>query len=50
VTLLVRNLFDTSYAAAIQSGGPAGSYRFQIPRDADRYVGITGRLNFGAGR
>jgi len=50
VTLLVRNLFDTSYAAAIQSGGPAGAYRFQIPRDADRYFGITGRLNFGAGR
>ncbi len=50
VTLLVRNLFDTSYAAAIQSGGPAGSYRYQIPRDADRYVGITGRLNFGGRR
>ena len=50
VTLLVRNLFDTSYAAAIQSGGPAGAYRFQIPRDADRYIGITGRLNFGGGR
>ncbi|GAA4008470.1 TonB-dependent receptor [Sphingomonas humi] len=50
VTLLARNLFDKSYAAAIQSGGPAGAYRFQIPRDADRYIGVTGRFNFGGGR
>jgi iron complex outermembrane receptor protein len=50
VTFLARNLFDRSYAAAIQSGGPAGTYRFQIPRDADRYVGVTGRINFGGGR
>jgi iron complex outermembrane receptor protein len=50
VTFLVRNLLDTSYAAAIQSGGPGGSYRYQIPRDADRYVGVTARLNFGGRR
>jgi iron complex outermembrane receptor protein len=50
VTLLARNLFDKSYAAAIQSGGPGGAYRFQIPRDADRYIGVTGRINFGGGR
>jgi iron complex outermembrane receptor protein len=50
VTFLVRNLFDRSYAAAIASGGPAGSYRFQIPRDADRYWGVTGRFNFGGRR
>ncbi|HLZ79974.1 MAG TPA: TonB-dependent receptor [Sphingomonas sp.] len=42
----VRNLLDQSYAAAIQNGGPAGSYRYQIPRDADRYYGVTGRVNF----
>jgi iron complex outermembrane receptor protein len=50
VTFLVRNLLDTSYAAAIQSGGPGGSYRYQIPRDADRYVGVTARVNFGGRR
>jgi iron complex outermembrane receptor protein len=46
VTAQVRNLFDTSFAAAIQSGGPGGSYRYQIPRDADRYYGLTARVNF----
>lgn len=46
VTFQVRNLFDQSFAAAIQNGGPSGSYRYQIPRDADRYYGITGRVNF----
>ncbi|WP_085809181.1 TonB-dependent receptor [Sphingomonas sp. TZW2008] len=46
LTFQVRNLFDQSYAAAIQNGGPAGSYRYQIPRDADRYYGVTGRVNF----
>ncbi len=46
LTAQVRNLFDQSYAAAIQNGGPSGSYRYQIPRDADRYYGITGRVNF----
>ena len=46
ITGQVRNLFDQSYAAAIQNGGPSGSYRYQIPRDADRYYGITGRVNF----
>lgn len=46
ITGQVRNLFDQSYAAAIQNGGPSGSYRYQIPRDADRYYGVTGRINF----
>ncbi|SFP60287.1 TonB-dependent receptor [Sphingomonas rubra] len=46
LTAQVRNLFDQSFAAAIQNGGPSGSYRYQIPRDADRYYGITGRINF----
>lgn len=50
ITFLVRNLFDTSFASAIQSGGPAGTYRYQIGRDADRYVGVTGRVNFGGSR
>ena len=42
----VRNLLDQSFAAAISNGGPGGSYRYQIPRDADRYYGVTGRVNF----
>lgn len=42
----VRNLFDTSYVAHKESGGPGGSIRYQIARDADRYYGITGRINF----
>ena len=46
LTLQVRNLFDQSFAAAIANGGPGGAYRYQIPRDADRYYGITGRVNF----
>ena len=46
LTFQVRNLLDQSYAAAIQNGGPSGSYRYQIPRDADRYYGVTGRVNF----
>lgn len=46
LTFQVRNLFDQSFSAAISSGGPLGSYRYQIPRDADRYFGVTGRVNF----
>ncbi len=46
LTVQVRNLFDKAFAAAITNGGPGGSYRYQIPRDADRYYGVTGRLNF----
>ncbi len=46
LTFQVRNLFDQSFAAAITNGGPGGAYRYQIPRDADRYFGITGRVSF----
>lgn len=46
LTFQVRNLFDQSFAAAITNGGPGGAYRYQIPRDADRYYGLTARLNF----
>ena len=46
LTAQVRNLFDQSFAAAITNGGPGGSYRYQIPRDADRYYGVTGRVSF----
>ncbi len=46
VTVQVKNLFDNSFASAITSGGPGGSYRYLIPREADRYFGITGNLKF----
>jgi iron complex outermembrane recepter protein len=43
----VKNLFDKSFASSIVSGGPGGSFRYIIPREADRYFGITARVNFG---
>ena len=46
LALQVRNLFDTAYVAHKESGGPGGSIRYQIPRDADRYWGVTGKFNF----
>ncbi len=46
ITAQVRNLFDKGYAAAIINGGVSGSYRYQIPRDADRYFGVSARVSF----
>lgn len=46
LTFQVRNLLDTSFAASIINGGPGQAYRYQIPRDADRYFGVTGRVTF----
>ncbi|KQS03015.1 TonB-dependent receptor [Sphingomonas sp. Leaf357] len=46
LTFQVRNLFDQSFAASIINGGPGQAYRYQIPRDADRYYGVTGRVTF----
>jgi len=42
----VKNLFDQSFAASIVSGGPGSSFRYIIPREADRYFGIVGRISF----
>ena len=36
----------TGFSARVASGGPGGSYRYIIPRDADRYYGVTARVNF----
>jgi len=54
ITFVAKNIFDTSFAAAISDGGPlsagatgTSSYRYLIPREADRYFGITARINFG---
>ena len=46
VTAQVRNLFDQAYAAAIVNGGPGGAYRYQIPRDANRYWGLSASYKF----
>jgi iron complex outermembrane recepter protein len=50
VTAQVKNLFDQSFASSIGGGGPGGSFRYIIPREADRYFGITARVKFGEGR
>lgn len=47
VAFQVKNLFDKSFASSIVSGGPGGAFRYIIPREADRYFGITARVNFG---
>ncbi|MEQ1539126.1 MAG: TonB-dependent receptor [Sphingorhabdus sp.] len=47
VAFLVKNLFDQSFASSIVSGGPGGSFRYIIPREADRYMGVTAKINFG---
>ena len=47
LSFVARNLFDQSYAATIIGGGPAGAFRYQIARDADRYFGIVAKVNFG---
>jgi iron complex outermembrane receptor protein len=46
VLLIAKNLFDESFPAQITNGGPGGSLRYLIPREADRYFGVTGRFNF----
>ncbi len=46
LTFQMKNAFDQSFAAQIQSGGPGGSYRHIIPRDADRYYGVVGSVKF----
>jgi iron complex outermembrane receptor protein len=42
----VKNVFDQSFAASITTGGPGGSLRYIIPREADRYWGLTARVGF----
>jgi iron complex outermembrane receptor protein len=50
LTIVGRNLTDQSYAALLQTGGPAGTVRYIIPRDADRYFGAQVRFGFGGGK
>jgi iron complex outermembrane receptor protein len=46
LAFVVKNLFNDHYASTIGTGGPGGSYLYQIPRDSDRYWGVTLRYNF----
>jgi iron complex outermembrane receptor protein len=50
VTMFVKNLFDQSFPAQITNSGLGGNQliglRYLVPREADRYFGIMGRVNF----
>jgi iron complex outermembrane receptor protein len=46
VAFVVKNLFNDHYSSAITSGGPFGSYLYQIPRDSSRYWGVTLHTTF----
>lgn len=48
LSLFVNNLFDQSFPIQIAPGGPGGSLRYVIPREADRYAGVSLRVKFGA--
>ena len=45
-SVVVKNVFNDHFASTIGTGGPFGSFLYQIPRDSDRYVGGTLRLSF----
>ncbi len=50
LTFIVKNLFDQSFPAQITNSGLGGNQliglRYLVPREADRYFGIQGRVNF----
>ncbi len=46
LTLMARNVFDESFAALITPGGPANTYRYIIPREADRHFGASLQVKF----
>jgi iron complex outermembrane receptor protein len=50
ITFFVKNLLDRSFPAQITNSGLGGNQlvglRYLVPREADRYFGIQGRLNF----
>ena len=47
LTLTVKNLTDEKFASLVTPGGPGGALRYLIPREADRYVGLTLRAKWG---
>jgi len=46
VALLVKNLADTSYATFVQNNGGSGFINRYVPRDDQRYAGVTLRYDF----
>ena len=50
LALVGKNLTDESYASLLTPGGPGGSVRMLIPREADFYWGLQFRYNFGGER
>lgn len=46
LALIGRNLLDQHFSTLITPGGPAGTFRHQVPRDAHRFFGasLRGRL------
>jgi iron complex outermembrane receptor protein len=46
VSLIGKNLSDESFASLIATGGPGGAVLYRIPREADRYFGVSFRANF----
>jgi iron complex outermembrane receptor protein len=46
LSFVVINVLNSHYTSTILSGGPGGSYLYQIPRDSDRYWGVMLRHNF----
>ena len=48
--LVGKNLTDEAYVSLLTPGGPGGSIRMIIPREADRYWGVQFRYNFGGER
>ncbi|MFV3129047.1 TonB-dependent receptor [Niveispirillum sp. KHB5.9] len=47
LSLFVNNLFDQSFPIQIAPGGPGSALRYVIPREADRYAGVSLRVKFG---
>ena len=45
-SLVVKNVFNDHFASTIGTGGPFGTFLYQIPRDSDRYFGGTLRYTF----
>lgn len=46
VSLIGKNLGDESFSSLIATGGPGGAVLYRIPREADRYFGVSFRANF----
>ncbi|MGF1454400.1 MAG: TonB-dependent receptor [Alphaproteobacteria bacterium] len=47
LTFIVKNITDTQFETINVGGGPAGTTRTQIPREADRFIGVNLRARFG---